>query len=70
VFTKEYQVEVESCLEKPAEESSAEGKKRYNTGRTPQHFLAGQLVWLKAHTPESCWKQILNYTGTPLALTV
>jgi hypothetical protein len=27
VFTKEYQVEVESCLEKPAEESSAEGKK-------------------------------------------
>jgi hypothetical protein len=27
MFAKEYQVEVESCLEKPAEESSAEGKK-------------------------------------------
>jgi hypothetical protein len=27
VFIKEYQVEAESCLEKPAEKSSAEGKK-------------------------------------------
>jgi len=34
VFTKEYQVEVESCLEKPADESSAEGKKGTKQGRT------------------------------------
>jgi hypothetical protein len=41
VLAKEYQMEVESCLEKPAEESSTEGKKvqyRENTetflGRT------------------------------------
>ena len=27
MFTKEYQVEVASCLKKHAEESSAEGKK-------------------------------------------